>query len=316
MAYDTAADNPDIAVLKARQAGLRAFMEDIAEHVMSRQLPGTFLEAERSVRAVTVADRFLQTVPASASREDGGRGATPDASPVRDPYRLRLRVYADKVMEAVTFITKPDTFLEGERAGRYAWNANRMLVQLYTPPKAGKPAVGDPDMDAPDMDDDAGGRDALVNRLTSMVHTCAGQWGFWPDGTPFREGCAAPRTHMFAPDQTWPAPGDNLFDQMRNVIIASFNACARHHAESRGTWPDGTPFSPEDPPYTRVSANAVGREAPPDIENPAPDEIRVAGPWWIVRNLTAPPPRPPTSHYTFNPMPRPGDKPPPQAAPA
>ncbi len=291
MARDTAAANPDIAALETRQADLRAFFEDIAAIVMALPMPETFIEAERSVRAVNVADRFLQTVPADET-PDPAPG--PDASPVRDPHRLALRTYADRLMAAARRIPKPASFLEGERAGRYAVQANRMLVQLYTAPRTGQTVAEDiGDSDNTDTDRQAAAR-VFVTNLNNITRHCAGHWGFWPDGTPYEEGKAEPDLHLHPLDQTWPPPGDTMTEQGRNLLLGRINAAARYHAEANGTWPDGTPFSPTDPPFVRASVNATGMDGKHEGSlHPAPDEICTIGPWWVVRNLTTPPPDPP-----------------------
>ena len=156
---DFAPDTPedDAAALAIRRANLRAFVEDVVEVVRNLPMPDTYLEAERSVRVVTVADRFIVRVP---DEEDdlsvsscGG-----DEKKAVTPARKALRRYADQLMAAVARIPKPDSYLEGERAARYALACDRMLVQLYTAPKADTSVADDSDADDTSVRTDAYGR--------------------------------------------------------------------------------------------------------------------------------------------------------------
>ena len=198
MAYDNDdTPNPDLATLERLQADLRLFVEEMTEIVMALPMPETFAEADRSVRAVTAADRFLQRVPPSPAYEVKGGPVEPGqkgVSPVRDPLRLKLRPHANKVMAATRQITKPASFLEGERALRYALSANRMLTQLYTPPKAARPsrdAWRDSDADPWSEEPTYTGPYAdaleakLADRLCAEARKAAIAAGHWPDGSDY-----------------------------------------------------------------------------------------------------------------------------------
>jgi hypothetical protein len=115
----------------------------------------------------------------------------------RDPVRLSLRAYADRVMEAATFIPKPDSFLEGERAGRYAAACERMLTQLYAPPKSKTPGFDaeDEDRDTPAPYVKPGSQWVeeegmfqwqldLEQKLLRIARH-AKSTGFFPNGTPY-----------------------------------------------------------------------------------------------------------------------------------
>ena len=196
MAYDNDdIPNPDLAALEMRQADLRLFVEEMTEIVMALPMPETFAEADRSVRAITAADRFLQRVPPSPACEVKGGPVEPGkagVSPVRDPLRLRLRPHANNLMAATRQITKPACFLEGERALRYALSANRMLTQLYTPPKATKPsrpAWLDSEDDDAELFDTSRYADPLeaklADRLCAEARKAAIAAGYWPDGSDY-----------------------------------------------------------------------------------------------------------------------------------
>jgi|GEM_PF-1769789 len=122
-------EETDALALKQRREALRGFVDTIANHTQSLDLPETYLEAERAARAITVHARAIAILPLIT-----GDNESDHAQAAIKPIRRRLRRYADRVMEAVTFITKPDSFLEGERAGRYALAADRMLAQIYEAP--------------------------------------------------------------------------------------------------------------------------------------------------------------------------------------
>ena len=315
MAYDTAAfADEDAAALKSRQAELRELGEEIAEFVMAQPLPETWLEAVRAVRSITTSDRFLQRVPPVSPScaagggtiersEDGGRVDSDDddddddntpVSPVRDPYRLRLRVHADKVMAAALDIPKPVSFLEAERAARYAENANIMLLQLYTPRKAPRPAFDDFDEEE-DGEDAAGpgspraGREwmeKVMARLDDVTCHYARRYGFWPTGATYDEGRGDPKAHIYeyvAKPEGVEIPETLDDDALPEFIVHRVNCMAYYRARHHGHWPDGRPFNLSDPPYVYVSAN-FGT----DVRRPAPDEISEGGPWWIVRKRRDP----------------------------
>ncbi|MEI9902986.1 MAG: hypothetical protein WDN06_02635 [Asticcacaulis sp.] len=198
MAYDNDdTPNPDLAALETREADLRLFVEEMTEIVMALPMPETFAEADRSVRAVTAADRFLQRVPPSPAYEVKGGPVEPGkerGSPVRDPHRLKLRTHGDKLMATARGIDKPTCFLEGERALRYALSTHRMLTQLYTPPKATRPsrdAWSDSDADPWSQEAAYTGPYAdplearLADRLCAEARKAAIAAGYWPDGSTY-----------------------------------------------------------------------------------------------------------------------------------
>ncbi len=127
---DDIPEQSDAEALKARREALRGFVDGIAEHLRTIDLPQSFLEAERAARTLTVTDRALQVLPAFA----GDLLAENDAPKIA-PLRRHIRKLADKVMGAARIVPKPDTWLEGERASRYALACDRMLGQLYEAPK-------------------------------------------------------------------------------------------------------------------------------------------------------------------------------------
>jgi hypothetical protein len=136
-------EETDALALKRRREALRVFVDEIASHIQTLDLPETYLEAERAARAIAVHDRAIETLPLII-----GDNESDHAQAALKPIRRLLRRYADRVMEAVTFIPRPDNFLEGERAGRYALAADRMLAQMYEAPKPAKAArFADDDMD-------------------------------------------------------------------------------------------------------------------------------------------------------------------------
>jgi len=53
-----------------------------------------------------------------------------DLTPL-EQRRMRLRAYADRVLEAVEALPMPKTALEGERTLRAVTACDRMLIQIY-----------------------------------------------------------------------------------------------------------------------------------------------------------------------------------------
>ena len=102
-------------------------------------------------RAGEAFDDMLHLPDEEVDRLMSMTGAAPaEVTPMRDPERLALRDHADRVLEAAAFIARPDSFLEGERAQRYALAADRMLVQLYDPPAPKRSGGQAADIDDPD----------------------------------------------------------------------------------------------------------------------------------------------------------------------
>jgi hypothetical protein len=206
----------DAAALKMRRAELRAFAEEITEIVAKMPLPETYLEAERGARAVWVADRALvrmrletlgdgvdpttatsaqarvvlrgetacvssahPTSPTSGEERSEAEGEGWEMPYLMTPVRLRLRNYADRLMEATALLDKPTCYLEGERAQRYALAADRMLGQLYEPVKLAKGAGGgrfeadDDDTglepERPAYDDLEAWQNLLINKLHKLA---------------------------------------------------------------------------------------------------------------------------------------------------
>ncbi len=301
---DTSADpgapsETDADALKARRAALRAFVDDIASHVQTLDLPETYLEAERAARAITVNDRALQSLPLIAGVALGEETTT-----VVAPLRRHLRRYADRVMEAVTFITKPDSFLEGERAGRYALAADRMLSQLYEAPKPAKGMkLAFDDADEPEADDgeaQPNWRTAFIAKTDRHTGRYVRDCGVWPDGTPFDAEAPAPVDPWGAPDtltlfQCLHPDSDPLqYDRWPAMLMLNrVNAVTRAMARRDGRWPDRSPFGEDDPDYYSLSRHfderVLGRPPPKDADDPPPDHIETIGPVgfpaWMVRKV-------------------------------
>ncbi len=249
MAYDLTPAERDAAALETRRKALRGFVEDIAAHVRHQDLPETYLDADRAVRAIAVADKFLERMPPekpaapSVSPADAGEETM---SPVRDPHRLALRAYADRVMAAAVAIDKPDGPLEAWRAVRYARSADRMLLQLYSPPKS-----SDDDFYDGDNGDDSeyGGMDAFdAWRILKERRLLLAAQGL-PRAVPVPGG-------MAEEDPAWWA--------QLNLTLSGMD---RKQAATCGQWPDGTAFDPDqtgywdDTPPDTLRANALANEA-------------------------------------------------------
>ncbi|WKL57064.1 hypothetical protein Q1W73_15570 [Asticcacaulis sp. ZE23SCel15] len=127
--------------------------------------------------------------------------------------RLRLRAFADRLLEAVEMIPMPDSFLEAERAHKAVRACDAMLVQLYGEPAeklspaprstAASGASRRPSRDDADDDDLEGLSEAeridheaqaflemaeiIGTRLDRIHKAQAEAHGFWPDGTPYDE---------------------------------------------------------------------------------------------------------------------------------
>ena len=154
----------------------------------------------------------------------GRAGMLPDA--VLKPIRRHLRVYADRVMEATALLPKPTSFLEGERAGRYALACDRMLTQLYTMPKATPTA-------APK---------AAAAKLSKRFRN--------PDGI------LMDRDEDYDGDEVDAAEAEELTDEQVDDWVEKIEARvheeARAEAKADGFWTyDGEPFDPTDPDRER-----------------------------------------------------------------
>ncbi|MGN6208300.1 hypothetical protein [Asticcacaulis sp.] len=285
--------------LKARREALRGFVDAIARHIQTLDLPETYLEAERAARAITVHDRAIETLPLTV-----GDAESDHAQAAIKPVRRLLRRYADRVMEAVTFIPKPLCFLEGERAGRYALAADRMLAQLYEAPRVDtpKPAkaarFADDDLDEEESAYPSGEnwKLDLQNRVDRMTRAHARNCGVWPDGSPCLPGAPEPDHPFNEADRGVllrlaakdPDPLDK--ERLTALIIAGrANAVTRARARLDGRWPDYSPYRESDADFYDISARfdeTVLKQPPPD---PPPTHVETIGPTgfpaWLVRKV-------------------------------
>jgi len=253
-------EETDALALKRRREALRGFVNAIASHIQTLDLPETCLEAERAARAITVHDRAIETLPLIIGDNESDHDQV-----ALKPIRRLLRRYADRVMEVVTFITKPDCFLEGERAGRYALAADRMLVQLYEAPKPAKAArFADDDMDATDETDDReeeiNGRLEFIAKADRLTAYYARTCGLWPDGAPFDQKAPASENPWQAADSLTIAqclrPGSNPAQKGRFpaiLMLNRVNAVTRALARKDGRWPDHSLLGEDDPDYYSLS---------------------------------------------------------------
>lgn len=254
-------DAPDEALseldeLKALRSGLRAYAKDVVKHIQGMGMPATPLEADRTCRMVTSADRMLVQVYATldklpsalpAAPRAVSRGASMSRDKAPDPHLAPCDDVEDEI----------DDDLEDE--------------------------------DGHGNSDDNDGRDKphvrhMIEMIGRMTQDYARKCGFWPDGASYSED-----------DDLWPhraeaidlpePPGDTIHQKIRNCILRSANAMASYEAQSKGVWPGGEPYS-DDSPATKegywcsaVRADHEGKKARalPD-EMPGPD----AFPWWMV----------------------------------
>ncbi len=312
------AQETDAEALTRRRAALRGFVDEIAAHIQTLRLPETWLEAERAARCVTVHDRALQILP-QLTREapaspDAPASPEPDVTTAVQPLRRLLRRYADRVMEAATFILKPDSFLEGERAGRYALAADRMLSQLYEEPKApasraasggvsgafastnaGTPAFAD---DVED-EDDTGAQIKIINdRISRLLRIYAAQCGCWPDGTPCEPGDPEPENIYaecdFLTIKTCLYEDADPYERERylaHYLINRVNGITRAMCRHSGRWPDDSPYAEDDPDYYSISSRydaEVHKRPPPDPPPTHTEIYDLSGfPWWLVHKIPA-----------------------------
>ncbi len=285
-------EETDALALKRRREALRVFVDEIASHIQTLDLPETYLEAERAARAITVHDRTIETLPLII-----GDNESDHAQAALKPIRRLLRRYADRVMEAVTLIPKPDNFLEGERAGRYALAADRMLAQMYEAPKPAKAArFADDDMDETEETETSGEqpnwRLEYITKADRRLSRFAGDCGIWPDGTPFDPDTPAPEDPWRMSDSlTIFQCGDPLqIDRWPALLMVNrVNAVTRALARKDGRWPDHSAFGEDDPDYYDVSSDFDERvlDRPPPDPPPDHKEIpnRIGFPWWLVRKV-------------------------------
>jgi hypothetical protein len=298
MAYDPTSA-ADAAALLARRGRMRSVAGRVAQSVEAIDMPGTFVDAERAVRAITLADRMLVRLP-----EPGQNGVT--------PARQRLRAFADQILAIIEALPSPKTFRDVERAARCVLASDTLLVQLYSPPKAAKRARKDRfDIDACDEDtgdspeadpaesDSDGVTGALFERLDHVALAHAHQTGFYPDGTACDPARAVEPHRLACPEEMdildqWisdtagkPFVSDERLLPLAQIMTARANASVRAQARHLGQWPDGRAFRDNDPPAfvlsKRFDREILKRPGPDysDInEEPADDLF----PWWLVRN--------------------------------
>ncbi|MGN6425157.1 MAG: hypothetical protein ACTHLA_17810, partial [Asticcacaulis sp.] len=116
----------DKAALEARLLRLRAFTEDIAQRLHDMPAPQTYVEATHAARALQTADKALASLPEAPPQ-------TCDAAPA-PTFRDSLRACADRLLDAVERIDRPQTHIEAARAQRCALVMQALLRQLYTTP--------------------------------------------------------------------------------------------------------------------------------------------------------------------------------------
>ena len=267
---DTSADpaaqtEDDATALATRRLTVRAYADHIARIVESLDLPETFLEAERAARAITAADRLIQQLP---NIPEDQVGAAEDAPVVIKPPRRRLRAFADQLIKVIGYIADPDSFLEGERAGRCLLATDRMLSQLYEAPKANarfpkSPAFADDDLDEEESAYPSG-KDwklDLQNRVDRMTKAHARNCGVWPDGSPCLPGAPEPALPFNEADhivvRRVEAKDADPLDRERLIaliITGRANAVTRAKARLDGRWPDNSPYRETDSDFYDISS--------------------------------------------------------------
>jgi hypothetical protein len=237
----------DEAALKARLLRLRAFTEDIAQRLHDMPAPQTYVEATHAARALQTADKALASLPA-ASAPKSGEEATASSLPVygvefsqgsggalaegggprsggrgeaAPTVRDTLRACADRLLDAVERIDKPQTHIEAARAQRCALSMQALLRQLYkTPYPSGPRRYEDKDFTILFSDwDDATGRD---DRLPSD-----------PDFRIENINCI-------------PLPGEEDRDIWEIILATQDEQQDFDIAEDCGWWPGGARYDPND----------------------------------------------------------------------
>jgi hypothetical protein len=212
MTYSEQAE-ADEAALKARLLRLRAFTEDIAQRLHGMPAPETYVEATHAARALQTADKALKSLPEAPPQ-------TCDAAPA-PTVRDALRACADRLLDAVERIERPQTHLEVARAQRCALTMQALLRQLYkTPCPSGPRRYEDKDFTILFSDwDDATGRD---DRLPSD-----------PDFRIENINCI-------------PLPGEEDRDIWEIIVATQDEQQDFDIAEDCGRWPGGARYDPED----------------------------------------------------------------------
>lgn len=306
-----APDQDDATALATRRLTLRGYADRIAQIVEGLDLPETFLEAERAARAITAADRTIQQLPLTP--EESAPDAAPETSPDNPPAarkapRLRLHAFADRLLTVIGLIPDPDSFLEGERAGRCLLAADRMLSQLYEAPqsqnqtKARKfPRFADDLDDEDDREETSDWRAEFMAKADRLAGAHARNSGIWPDRAAFDKDAPEPKDPWRLADSLtiFQCDSDPLQkDRWAALLMLNrANAVTRAMARRDGRWPDYSPFSENDPDYYSLSADYDEKvlKKPPakDEDRPRPDHSELANtigfPWWLVRKVTKEP---------------------------
>ena len=318
---DTSADRlaqteDDATALATRRLTVRAYADRIAQIVEGLDLPETFLEAERAARAITAADRIIQqlpTIPEDQPENPNDDNSDADQAPVIiKPPRRRLRTFADRLLEVIGLIPDPDSFLEGERAGRCLLASDRMLSQLYEAPQSHNkpnarfpksPAFADDDLDENESPYPSG-KDwklDLQNRVDRMTRAHARNCGIWPDGSPCLPGVPEPALPFNEADRAVllrisSEPVDPLASERLTALIITgrANAVTRARARLDGRWPDHSPYRESDRDFYDISARfdqEVLKLPPPDTPPEHTETIGPCGfPAWLVRKVPKHPP--------------------------
>ncbi len=208
------------------------------------------------------------------------------------------------MLEVIGLIPDPDSFLEGERAGRCLLATDRMLSQLYEAPQSPNkpnarfpksPAFAD-DLDEDDNAETPNWRVEFMAKADRYATGYARRCGIWPDGTP----CAEDEP---VPDHPWTTADRATLDLCLKpdsaplqkdrfpamLMLGRANAVTRAISRRDGRWPDYSPYQEDDPEYYSLSARfdeqVMGRppvDPPPDHEE-IPNTIGF--PWWLVRKV-------------------------------
>jgi hypothetical protein len=289
MAYDTTSA-ADAAALIARRERVRALAGQVAQAVEALDVPRTFFDAERAVRAITVADRMLVRLPDPQDESEG-----------ISPARQRLRLFADRILAVIEGLSSPASFRDAERAARCVLATDTLLTQLYAPPKAARrpkdafdAALTDEPEDSPEI---ATGR--LFDKLDRVALAFSREVGFYPDGTACDPAQPEEPQHLGCPEEVeiidqWissnngkPFLSDDGLLPLAQILTARANGSVRAQARHIGHWPDGRKFDEKDGPFFALSK----RFAAEVLKQPGADDGDVDEapahelfPWWLVRN--------------------------------
>lgn len=287
MAFDPPS-TADVAALMARRERVRAVAGRVAETVEAIDMPRTFFDGERAVRAITLADRMLVRLPQT---QDEGIA----------PARQRLRAFADCILAVIEGLPSPTTFRDAERAARCVLATDTLLDQLYAPPKATRRARADAFEVAPGKDEPEAEAftSELFDRLDSVALAFSREVGFYPDGT-VCDAAAVEEPHRLAcPEEAellveWleetngkPPLRNEGMRPLAQIMTARANASVRAQARHKGRWPDGRTFNENDRPLFVLSKRfdtEVLKRPGPDVSGLHEDPGHPLFPWWMVRN--------------------------------